>query len=131
MSIIAHSLLAYVESAYMSLLRSWKVTRREQKIFRFSTAWRKFREVIKKEHKGRDYITGQWLDNTWQLHHINLDSSQYTNLENHSHFLPLAKKTHLFIHWLYTFYRKDKTVLDRVKEVLDRMLEVTDESTRN
>lgn len=128
MNLIVLFRLACAENVCMILQRSWKVTRREQKIFRFSTVWRKFREVIKKEYGGRDYITGQWLDNTWQLHHINQDNSQYTNLENHSHFLPITKKTHLFLHWFYRIYVKDKTAIVRLKEILDRMETVTNAS---
>ena len=46
----------------------------------------------------------------------------YDNLSM-DRFVPLNKMTHDTIHFLYRYYRKDKHILERIREVLERMLE--------
>lgn len=104
------------------------MTEAQKKKFRFSNPWRTFRLVIKKERLFKDYVTGEKLLKTWQLHHLNLDDRQYTNLTKHAHFMPLNKDTHKVIHWLYRYYKRDRYFLVRIKEVLDYMLTITEES---
>jgi hypothetical protein len=40
-------------------------------------------------------------------------------------FMPLNKKTHEIVHEVYKWYKKDPSVLDRLKETLDKMKEYT------
>ena len=46
----------------------------------------------------------------------------YDNLSM-DRFVPLSKMTHDAIHFVYRYYRKDKHILERIREVLERMLE--------
>lgn len=96
---------------------------KEKKRFRQTKAWKEFRERKRKQTK-KDFVTGKSLTGKWELHHLDLNPSNYTNLEVEDNFIPLNSRTHTLIHFLYIYYRKDRKVLDRVKEVLDRMIEL-------
>ena len=69
---------------------------------------------------GRDYITRSKLRKYSALHHC--DMEHYTDLSNEENFYYLNNGCHDTVHYLYTYYKKDPTVLDRLKEVLDRMV---------
>ena len=60
----------------------------------------------------------------WNLHHLNLDEKDYTDISDETHFACLNKKTHDAVHFLYVYYVKDETILIRLKEILDKMKEL-------
>ena len=41
-------------------------------------------------------------------------------------FVAVNKQTHEALHFLFRYYQKDKTILDRLKTVLDRMNELNE-----
>lgn len=96
----------------------------EKKKFRHSDEWKNFRQKMRRMFYKTDPITLEPLMRDWELHHMCLDSSQYTDLSNTSRFKPLNKKTHEAIHTLYRIYKKDKGVLERVQQLLETMLEI-------
>ena len=94
--------------------------------FRKSKAWKEFRYKCRLR-TSRDYITKQPLAKDWNLHHLDLNVRRYDVLVPDK-FMPLNFKTHEIIHELYSWYKKDRKVLDRIKEVLERMETLTNES---
>lgn len=103
--------------------------------FRQTSFWKEFRKKhfikeIKKLKNGKekvipniDEITLRTLTKYFDLHHLNLDSTKYTNLEN-SQFKSLNSKTHECIHWFYSEYCKDKAFKDRFLEVIELMYKI-------
>lgn len=100
------------------------MTQSEKKKFRLTAKWKKFRQKIRKLHNCRDYITGEKLLRTWNLHHICMKSESYTDISDDSMFIPLNKETHKLVHYMFNVYKHDKTVIVKLKSVLDKMLEV-------
>ena len=90
----------------------------EQTKFRRTKAWKSWREYMKSVQGGKCYITGSKLRKTSQLHH--LDPKHYDLLEQ-ERFVFLLSSRHDVIHAIYRYYRKDKTVIDRITEVLEKM----------
>lgn len=94
---------------------------KEKQIFRMSNKWKHFRRKMKKKFFGMDSITMQTLTRKWNLHHLDLRSCNYDNIDNEDRFIPLNEDTHKFIHWLYSLYIKDKAILNRIEELLFKM----------
>ena len=94
-----------------------------KKKFRNSKVWKSFRHQMNIRDKGRDVITGRKLIKGYELHHLNLKSEDYQNL-NEEHFISVNKLTHKFLHWIFIYYRKDKTVIERIVKILDKMVEI-------
>lgn len=105
--------------------------------FRKTSLWKAFRCKFyikeqkllkngrKKDVKNDDAITLKPLNRTFNLHHMQLDSRKYTEL-NEKNFIPVNTQTHTFLHWLYSYYRKDPLILERLKKYLDQMCELND-----
>ena len=103
-----------------------------QKIrFRQTKEWKAKKESEKLRAGGKDEITQKPLRKGWQLHHNCLDESQYQNLQNS--FLCCNNLTHKFIHWLFVYYKKDRSILDRIRKELEEMVRSNEEknSCRN
>lgn len=96
----------------------------EREKFRKSTKWKKFRATCRL-HTSKDFITKQPLDANWNLHHLDLNTKRYDQLDDMNRFMPLNKKTHETIHEIFKWYRKDKTVIDRIKKTMELMEEYT------
>lgn len=96
----------------------------ERKQFRKSPVWKKFRTYMKRKHYSIDTITCVPLTKTWNLHHINMSHKQYDDLSDENMFLPLNEDTHKCVHYLYSFYKKDKQVMTRLTNLLEKMYEV-------
>ena len=92
--------------------------------FRSSKKWKEFRHKIYVKQGGKDYITQSKLRKYSALHHCDLNPTHYEDLSNEDNFYYLNNGMHDAIHYLFTYYKKDQTVLDRLKEVLDRMMEL-------
>lgn len=90
--------------------------------FRQTTVWKEFRSRFKGQ---TDPITLKKIPKRFQLHHLDLNPENYTDLK-YDKFIPLNGTTHDIVHYLYGYYRKDKDILKRIKKVLDRMVELND-----
>jgi len=75
---------------------------------------------MKKKYK-TDCITGYPLRTGWNLHHMDLNEQNYTDITKEDNFCCLNKMTHEIVHDIYRYYQKDEQVLDRLKTVLDKM----------
>ena len=93
---------------------------KKKRNFRGSKKWKDFRHRKNVEQKGIDPITKKRLCKGCNLHHRNLSASEYENLENEEDFVLLNRQTHDSLHWIFRYYEKDPTILDRIKEELDK-----------
>ena len=89
---------------------------------RRSKEWKELRKKIQSQYNGKDPITSSKLYKGFNVHHLDMSIENYDNLSM-DRFVPLNKMTHDTIHFLYRYYRKDKHILERIREVLERMLE--------
>lgn len=71
----------------------------------------------------RDYITGRRLVKGFNVHHLKTDqdSENYCDISHDEEFIPLNSYCHKMLHYLFIYYQKDPTVMDRLKEILDKM----------
>jgi len=91
--------------------------------FRQSRPWKDFKKEKYIESGKTDFITGHKLRKMWQLHHRNLDEKKYQNLRG-DWFLCCNNLTHKVIHWLWTYYKKDPQIIDRLKSEMEKMAEI-------
>lgn len=91
--------------------------------FRTTAKWKEFREYMKSLYDNKDAITGERLRKGWQLHHLDLDSTHYTDL-NPDMFIPLNAGTHELLHRNYTFIVKAKN--DRVYNMMRYISKMTE-----
>lgn len=89
---------------------------------RHSKEWSEHRLYIAALFDNIDPITNKKLLRGWNLHHLDLNPEHYAVLDD-EHFIPLNKLTHKVLHFLYAYYRKDKSILDRFKTYLEKMKE--------
>ena len=106
------------------------MSQKEKTKFRQSAKWKKFRNYLKKL-RSVDCVTLKPLRAGWNLHHLNLDEKDYTDISDETHFACLNKKTHDMVHFLYVYYVKDEKILDRLKEILDKMKELNRKEQKN
>lgn len=92
--------------------------------FRNSKTWKQFRHKINVKQNGKDYITGAKLRKYANLHHCDLNVEHYDDISNEEHFVYLNNGCHDAVHYLWTYYKKDETVIDRLVEILNRMKEI-------
>ena len=91
--------------------------------FRQTKVWKEFRKRIFNKQDGKDIITGKKLYKGFNCHHLDMSAENYDQLIEEN-FIAVNKQTHDALHFLFRYYQKDPTVLDRLKEVLDRMNEL-------
>lgn len=111
--------------------QSIKSTRSQGKAkqkFRSTSTWKNFRQLLRKERRV-DEITLQPLRSGFQVHHMILhgrgsDEESYQDLSDKKNFRCYQAMTHRVIHWLFNFYKKDPTILDRIKSDLELMKEL-------
>lgn len=101
---------------------SEKQTKKQK--FRESKEWKEFREQKILEQKRIDPITNGRLLKASNCHHLCMDESTYDDISDPEKFMVVNKATHKVIHFLYSYYKKDPTVLNRIRDVLDRMVEL-------
>lgn len=91
--------------------------------FRKSPEWKEFRSRMAVVFNHRDYITGRRLVKGYNVHHLKTDQEveNYCDISNESNFIPLNSYCHKLLHYLFIYYKKDKTVLNRLQEILDKM----------
>ena len=92
---------------------------KKKKKFRSSKKWKLKKLSEKKRAENKDEITLKPLRKGWQLHHMNLDEKNYEDLTRH--FLCVNNLTHKMIHWLYTYYKSDKLIIERLKKTMEIM----------
>lgn len=85
------------------------MTQKEKAQFRKTKEWIAFRKRIAEKYNNKDAITGKKLYKGWTLHHLDLNPDNYKIL-NENNFIPLNKKTHDVIHFLF---RYDLNILDK------------------
>lgn len=89
--------------------------------FRSTKEWREFRlNMISK--RGTDYVTGSKLSKRCNLHHLDMREENYADLDE-ERFMPLNQSTHDAVHFLYRYYVKDRTIIDRLRHVMEMMYE--------
>ena len=94
--------------------------------FRKSKEWKQFRSDMAVLFQHRDYITGKRLVKGFNVHHLKteLTESDYCDISNKDDYIPLNSGCHKMLHYLFTYYKKDKSILKRLVEVLDKMCEL-------
>lgn len=95
--------------------QSWKTK------FRASSEWKKWRHQVFVKDNGIDYITGKKLISGCNCHHEDLREEHYKDLRDINRFRMLNKLTHKMLHWLYTYWIKDKDIVKRIVDVLEEM----------
>ena len=90
--------------------------------FRASKAWKLFRHKMNVKQKGIDPITLHKLIKGCNLHHrhITANEEEYKNMENEDEYIMLNKKTHDCLHWIFIYWKKDPTILDRIDDELKK-----------
>ena len=88
--------------------------------FRQTKDWKAFRKRIFDKQDGKDIITGKKLYRGYNVHHCDMSEANYDKLIEEN-FVALNKQTHEVLHFLFRYYQKDNTILDRLKNVLDSM----------
>ena len=94
-----------------------------KKKFRQSKEWKEFRKLMFSKSWKIDCITGKPLRKGWQLHHLNLDETQYADLQEEN-FICVNRQTHETIHWLFRYFQKDPAVIDRLQNIMQKMAEI-------
>lgn len=104
----------------MSVSENEKVRRR----LRQSKAWKTLRHQINVSQHSVDPITKKKLiARSCTLHHLDQRFENYTKIDNMDNFVLLNRRTHEMLHFIYTYYIKDKTVIDRLVYYLEKMIE--------
>ena len=93
--------------------------------FRASKKWKDFRDKKRKEQV-TDPVTGAKLTRMANLHHMNLDESQYEDISNEDNFVFLNQATHKVVHY---FFLKSKPTewrkrIEEITKILERMEEL-------
>ena len=97
--------------------------------FRKSQEWKDFRSHMAILFNHRDYITGRRLVKGYNVHHLKTDQEveNYCDISNEDNFIPLNSYCHKLLHYLFGYYKKDKTVINRLQEILDKMCLLSEE----
>lgn len=90
--------------------------------FRASKAWKAFRHKINVLQKGIDPITKGKLRKGCNLHHRKVTSNEeeYQDMSNEEDFVMLNNMTHKMLHFLYPYWKKDPSILQRIEEELEK-----------
>lgn len=105
------------EEIFLKSIEGVYLSSDQKEKFRKTSVWKNFKKSFSTKV---DAISLKKLPKRWQLHHMDLNPSHYSNL-NKDAFIPLNGLTHKLTHYLYSIYRNDKDVLKRLKKILDKM----------
>lgn len=94
----------------------------EKKKFRRSKIWSNFRQKMRRRYQKQDALTHKLLLRDWNLHHLDMNDKNYTDLSKEDKFLPLNKDTHKFVHWFFRLYRHDPGIIQRLEVIMKLML---------
>lgn len=103
----------------MSISESEKFKRR----VRQSKKWKELKHIKNVEQKGKDPITNKKLLKGANCHHLDLRVENYEDLSPEKLVL-LNKKTHDCVHFLYSYYKNDKHIIERLVDILERMIKI-------
>lgn len=92
--------------------------------FRASKKWKLFAHQLSILQNGLDAITKTKLRKYSAVHHKDLRADNYEDLSDISHFAYLNHETHKVVHYLYTYYKKDKDVIERLEQLLEEMYKI-------
>lgn len=98
-------------------------TQKAKKKFRQTKEWKNFRKLMFSKSGKVDRITQKPLRKGWQLHHLLLDETRYSEL-NEENFICLNRQTHETIHWLFRYFQKDTAVIERLQKIMQKMKEI-------
>lgn len=98
------------------------MTDEEKKKFRRSKPWSNFRQKMRRRYNKQDALTLKPLLRDWNLHHLDMNDRNYTDLSKEDKFLPLNKDAHKFVHWLFRLYRHDPGIIKRLEAIMQLML---------
>ncbi len=104
--------------------------KKENKSFLQSKIWKNFRKVVYQKFHGIDPLTKSKLRKGYKVHHCDQRKSNYYNLDE-ERLLPLNSKSHDCVHFLYEYWRKDKSILDRLEEILIKMEDCSNDRLEN
>lgn len=103
-------------------------SQKRKRAFQKSKKWREFRHRKNVSQKGLDPVTGKKLTKLANLHHLDLDESHYTDIEDdiedESRFVLVNRKTHETIHFLFTYYKSDPGIIGRLETILEEMKKI-------
>ena len=119
------------DAEFVGSIKNKYLNQEMKNAFRETVIWKTFRgrfysfrsKIFKngKEKKiiNTDYFTGNKLSKKFNLHHLDLDSRNYTDL-NENKFIPLNPKSHECLHWFYTQSIKDEDFEKRFLEIIHK-----------
>lgn len=88
--------------------------------FRQSKKWKCFRKDLKHLRK-YDEITMMPLHAGFAVHHCDMHEEHYADIDDETRFRVYNKTSHRLIHFLYNYYVKDPTIIDRIRNDLEVM----------
>jgi len=101
----------------------------ERAAFRRRKQWLEFRESFRKE---KDALTGSKLSRRFNLHHLDLNPSHYSDLSHRENFVPLNSQSHDFVHWGLCYYKKDpEGFISRMRDIWDKMIELDEFNSKD
>lgn len=103
-----------------------KVTQDLKTKFRRSKPWKDLRLKVRKEQRV-DPVTLKPLSVTFNLHHLDLNPDNYTEIGHTDHFVGLNSQTHDVVHFFFGDgrIRKDwRSMVERLVAILERMEEL-------
>ena len=101
-------------------MRKMNDSQKYKRKVRNSKRWKEFRKELKNKRKN-DELTNSKLSSRFQLHHLDMSEENYDDF-NEDNYCCLNVKSHETIHFLFTYYKKDLSILERLKEILNKML---------
>lgn len=102
-------------------------SQKKKRNLRQTKKWKALRHKMNVNQKGIDVITRKKLIKGCNLHHLDLREANYEKMDDESRFVLLNKNTHQCIHFLYTYWIKDKDILNRIEDLLIMMEELSND----
>ena len=74
------------------------------------------------EQHDKDPITRAKLKGKWALHHrhVSANEEEYCDISKPEEYVACLAMTHKTLHFLYTYWKKDPLILDRIEEEFKR-----------
>lgn len=98
------------------------ITQKDKSKIRHSNNWKILKEELELRYRHSDILTNDKLKEDFSCHHLDLNPNNYSNFADITHFVPLNKSSHEFLHFIYRYYAKDPSILNRLKDLLDKMI---------
>ena len=95
---------------------------RMKRNFRNTKAFKEYKNKKAIECGNVDKITQKPLRKNFSFHHEDLREENYTVLNDN--FLCCNNLTHKMIHWLWTYYKTDPQIIDRLRAEMEKMAEI-------